>query len=93
MVECCFTSTETVGLLGTGGQDGHLGFYTVPELWPEFRPWTSIYMDLYIQVHGSDSTAKAIQCDKGTVEVKLQALVYDILLPRVPEREAWSVDG
>ena len=33
MVECCFTSTETVGLLGTGAQDGHLDFHTAPELW------------------------------------------------------------
>ena len=24
MLKCCFTSTETVGLLGTGGQDVHL---------------------------------------------------------------------
>ena len=24
LVECCFTSTETVGVLGTGAQDGHL---------------------------------------------------------------------
>ena len=30
--ECCFTSTETVGLLGTGAQDGHLDFHTSPEL-------------------------------------------------------------
>ena len=30
--ECCFTSTETVGLLGTGAQDGHLAFHTAPEL-------------------------------------------------------------
>ena len=28
LVECCFTSTETVGLLGTGAQDGHLDFLT-----------------------------------------------------------------
>ena len=28
----CFTSTETVGLLGTGAQDVHLDFYTAPEL-------------------------------------------------------------
>ena len=27
-VECCFTSTETVGLLGTGALDGHLDFHT-----------------------------------------------------------------
>ena len=26
VTECCFTSTETVGLLGTGAQDGHLDF-------------------------------------------------------------------
>ena len=28
-----FTSTETVGLLGTGAQDTHLDFHTAPELW------------------------------------------------------------
>ena len=27
LVECCFTSTETVDLLGTGAQDGHLDFH------------------------------------------------------------------
>ena len=32
LVECCFTSTETVGLLGTGAQDVHLSFHTAPEL-------------------------------------------------------------
>ena len=32
MVECCFTSTKTVGLLGTGAQDGHLDFHIAPEL-------------------------------------------------------------
>ena len=33
LVQCCFTSTGTVGLLGTGAQDGHLDFHTAPELW------------------------------------------------------------
>ena len=33
LVECCFTSTVAVGLLGTGAQDGHLDFHTAPELW------------------------------------------------------------
>ena len=28
LVECCFKSTETIGLLGMGAQDGHLDFYT-----------------------------------------------------------------
>ena len=27
LVGCCFTSAETVGLLGTGAQDGHLDFH------------------------------------------------------------------
>ena len=29
----CFTSTETVGLLGTGAQDGHPDFHTAPGLY------------------------------------------------------------
>ena len=31
-VKCFFSSTETVGLLGTGAQDGHLDFHTATEL-------------------------------------------------------------
>ena len=30
LLKCCFTSTETVGLLGTGAEDVHLDFYTAP---------------------------------------------------------------
>ena len=26
-------STEIIGLLGTGAQDGHFDFHTAPELW------------------------------------------------------------
>ena len=29
-LKCCFTSTEAVGLLGTGFQDVHLDFHTAP---------------------------------------------------------------
>ena len=32
-MKCWFTSAETVGLLGTGAQDGHLDFHTPPVLW------------------------------------------------------------
>ena len=32
LMKCCFTSTKTVGLLGTGAQDSHLDFHTAPEL-------------------------------------------------------------
>ena len=33
LLKRCFTSTQTVGLLGTGAQDVHLDFHTAPELW------------------------------------------------------------
>ena len=33
MLNFCFPSTETIGLLGTGAQDVHLDFHTAPELW------------------------------------------------------------
>ena len=36
-----FTSTETVGVLGTGAQDGHLDFHTAPELWLDLHSQTS----------------------------------------------------
>ena len=32
LVECCFMSTEIVGLLGTGAQDSHLDLHTASEL-------------------------------------------------------------
>ena len=32
LLKCCFTSTEIVGLLGTGAKDVHLDFHTSPEL-------------------------------------------------------------
>ena len=32
IAQCCFTSTETVGLLEAGAQDVHLDFHTAPEL-------------------------------------------------------------
>ena len=32
LLKCCFTSTETIGLLGMGAQDVHLDFHTAPEL-------------------------------------------------------------
>ena len=46
LVGCCFTSTETVGLLGTGTQNGHLDFHTAPELRPALWPWTCRYRSM-----------------------------------------------
>ena len=39
LVECCFTSTKTVGLLETGAQDGHLDFHTAPEFCLGLQSW------------------------------------------------------
>ena len=38
-LKCCFTSTETLGLLGTETQDVHLDFHTVLEL--DLGPWSA----------------------------------------------------
>ena len=33
LLKCSFTSTESVGFLRMGAQDGHLDFHTAPKLW------------------------------------------------------------
>ena len=43
-------SAETVGLLGTGAQDGHLDFHTAPELCPPIREVSHFYPTLWGQV-------------------------------------------
>ena len=35
LMKCCFRSTETIGLLGMGAQDGQLDFHTAPEFCKE----------------------------------------------------------
>ena len=47
LLKCCFTSTETVGLLGTGAQDGHLDFHTAPELWQSRKEGGLIYLTVF----------------------------------------------
>ena len=50
LVECCFSSTETLGLLGTGAQDGRLDFHTAPELCDSFGSLLAhLYPLSYIQ--------------------------------------------
>ena len=42
-LKCCFTSTETVGLLGTGAQEVHLDLHTAPEeRWGAMRAYIMI---------------------------------------------------
>ena len=47
LLKCCFTSTETVGLLGMGAQDGHLDFHTAPELWRSRKEVGLIYLTVF----------------------------------------------
>ena len=45
-------STETVGLLGTGAQDGHLDFHTPPELCED----AAVCEFLLLNVHGGEKS-------------------------------------
>ena len=59
-LKCCFTSTEIVGLLGTGAQDVHLNFHTAPELCMEVGGGGEreiIYLRLHCH-HQNDSCIK-----------------------------------
>ena len=58
-LKCCFTSIETVGLLGTGAQDVHLDFHTAPELCFDWPTFTSL---LYSAVLCSRPTSKSSVC-------------------------------
>ena len=51
-LKCCFTSTETVALLGTGAQDGHLDFHTAPELCED----AAVCEFLLLNVHGGEKS-------------------------------------
>ena len=50
MVECRFTTTETVDLLGMGAQDGHLDFHTAPKLVICMKKIISIYTLIFQDV-------------------------------------------
>ena len=60
LLKYCFKSTETVGLLGTGAQDVHLDFLTVPELWV----YKSVVDRFYI---GLLSSLEQTHCVFGTI--------------------------
>ena len=57
VLKCCFTSTETVGLLGTGAQDVHLDFHKAPELCMEVGREGDIYLSLHCH-HQNDFCIK-----------------------------------
>ena len=49
-LKCCFTCTETVGLLGTGAQDVLLDFHTASELCED----AAVCEFLLLSVHGGE---------------------------------------
>ena len=57
-LKCCFTSTETVGLLGTGAQDVHLDFHTPPELCCELA-----VVEVLIYVHRNRRFIRVVHQD------------------------------
>ena len=65
--KCCFTSTETVGLLGTGAQDSHLNFHT--PLSSEAR--RTLALNLIVSVFGKNSDTARRQPDCNDCRVVL----------------------
>ena len=57
-LKCCFTSTETIGLLGMGAQDVHHDFHTAPELCILSTSWSilcimQLHIEIYIYMYSS----------------------------------------
>ena len=61
LLKCCFTSTETVGLLGTGAQDDHLDFPTAPELWEQASTSCHYILQCQIAVEQNDGTRSSCE--------------------------------
>ena len=96
MVECCFTSTETIGLLGTGGQDGHLDLHTAPELW-RWGKRDYIYIYIYIErererereththTHTHRETDSCIKMGSDDSHFNVSLIVRDKVTRRCPQ--------
>ena len=54
LLKCCFTATETVGLLGTEAQDVHLDCHTAPELWWARHRWPPTFVLSRLALGGAD---------------------------------------
>ena len=79
LVECCFTSTETVDMLGTGAQDGHLDL-----LWV----WTTSFFLFFsrsrsISVHTS---RVIIKCDSTTNKFRFRIQPHERLTMDMPAK-------
>ena len=48
LLKWCCTSTEIVGLFGTGAQDVHLDFHTAPELCSKQIKTPPLYLSLFV---------------------------------------------
>ena len=82
LLTCCFTSTETVGLLGTGAQDGHLDFHTSPELWDLF--FRSNHFLFLIEQKKANSLERRGRGYRGVLRIKLMVCPDDMT-----EKECW----
>ena len=67
MLKRCFTSTETVGLLGTGAQDGHLDFHAAPELCG--TNFVSLHANAVTAPAGCKSAVQDLDVDQARVSL------------------------
>ena len=68
LLKCCFTSTETVGLLRTGAQDIHLDFHTAERKpGPDIGQWEKVTL-------GSAAVRRSVN-----MEMCLLLAVFDLL--------------
>ena len=68
VLKCCFTSAETVGLLGTGAQDVHLDFHTAPELWKSHLSCCFTSTEGRWPIRDGDRVGKGRQSEGSTAE-------------------------
>ena len=82
LVECCFTSTETVDVLGTGAQNGHLDLHTAPEVWT--TPFSVFFShSRSISVHTS---RVIIKCDSTKNKFRFRIQPHERLAMDMPAK-------
>ena len=80
LVECCFRSTETVGLLGTGAQDGHLDFHTAAEV----RRWGKREIR-YLSLRCQQQNESCIKMGSDESHFNVSLIVMDKVTRQCPQ--------
>ena len=76
----CFTSTETVGLLGTGAQVGHLDFHTAPELWVfTLVGWALLYVHRNCRLIRDGSPGRPLRLSHSSWALKKMVLITTLV--------------